>query len=213
MVAVIKPPGIATIPGPPGEPSLVELLSRQMDERLFVVHRLDREASGVLLFARDAATHRALNLQFEQRAVTKRYAALLHGTPDPLEGSIEAMLRERGSGRISVVLEGGKPCETGYRVQARSQRFALVEAAPTTGRRHQLRVHFYHIGHAIVGDPLYGPSIMQKPFARLCLHATRIEFRLPDGELIQVEDPAWKLPTAELQRDETLLALFPVVHG
>jgi tRNA pseudouridine32 synthase / 23S rRNA pseudouridine746 synthase len=175
ILAVAKPEGLAVIPERDGEaPSLFEMLCTQRDERLYVVHRIDKDTSGLILFARNARMHRWLNGQFEARAVEKTYLALVHGQVEVESGSIEAPLRQFGSGRVAVDPERGKPSTTEFRVGRRFVAYTLVEARPRTGRRHQIRVHLYHLGHPIVGDPLYGDRAIQQGFARLMLHTLRL---------------------------------------
>ena len=190
VVVVDKPEGLASIPErkPQGE-SLVEVLSAERGEKLYTVHRLDKETSGVIVFARNAAVHRWLNRQFERRLVEKRYLALVHGVVAEDGGTIDEPLRQFGSGRIGVDQERGKASVTEYWVVERYEAFTLVEARPRTGRRHQIRVHLYHLGHPIAGDPLYGDPAMQKEIPRLMLHAQRINVALPSGTDLVVEAP------------------------
>ena len=190
VIAVDKPEGLAAIPprGPQGD-SLLELLGTQREERLFVVHRIDKDTSGVIVFARNAQAHRFLNQQFEARQVEKAYLALVHGVVAENAGTIEQPLRQCGSGRVAVDGKRGKPSITEFRVVERFGSHTLVEAHPRTGRRHQIRVHLYHLGHPIVGDPLYGEKARQKDFPRLMLHAQRLTAQLPSGTDLTVEAP------------------------
>ncbi len=162
-------------------------LEAERGEKLFVVHRLDKEVSGLLLFARDAATHRTLSMAFEHRRVHKTYLGLAHGL---LRGdtTIDKPIAEFGSGRMGVDERRGKPSRTEARVLERYQKQTLVEAHPITGRRHQLRVHFYAIGHALCGDPRYGDLTEQAKWPRLMLHAIRLV--LPDNVTIECPPPA-----------------------
>lgn len=188
IIGVDKPEGLASTPVQGGE-CLLELLSAQYRERLYAVHRLDREASGVILFARTAAAHRWLNEQFSSRSVRKDYLALVHGVIGRESGVIDRPLREFGSGRIGVDLQQGKPSVTEFQVVERHASYTLVRASAHTGRRHQIRAHLYSIGHPIVGDRRYGEKARQRPFPRLMLHAQRIAFHLPSGEEVTVESP------------------------
>jgi len=194
VVVVDKPEGLASIPErqPQGE-SLVELLSAERGEKLYTVHRLDKETSGVIIFARNAEAHRWLNRQFERRLVEKAYLALVHGVVAEDGGTIDEPLRQFGSGRIGVDKDGGKASVTEFTVVERYEAFTLVEARPRTGRRHQIRVHLYHLGHPIAGDPLYGEAAMQKEIPRLMLHAQRINVALPSGTDLAVEAPVPQL--------------------
>lgn len=191
LLAVDKPEGLASIPErAKAKDSLVSLLSSRFQDKLYVVHRIDREASGVILFAKNAATHRWLNEQFSVRAVRKTYLILVHGKMQESEGMIDKPLKQFGSGRMGIDTRRGKPSETGFHVVGRFHSHSLVEAHPVTGRRHQIRVHFHSIGHPVVGDLKYGDKKMQKQYPRLMLHARRIELRLESGEELRIEAPA-----------------------
>ena len=120
------------------------------------MHRLDRDASGLVLFAKDAAAHRDLCLLFEGRRIGKLYQAWVQGQV-ACDGAVERPLREYGSGRSGVCPPGsGKPALTRYRVRSRSAQASLLEVAPETGRRPQIRVHLHSLGHPVLGDRLYG---------------------------------------------------------
>lgn len=189
-LAVNKPEDIASIPERlPGSESILQILQRDRGERLYVVHRLDKEASGVLVFARNAEAHRHLNRRFDDRAVRKTYLAVLHGVVAAPGGSIKSPIRQFGSGRMGV--DGrGKLSETDFDVVERWPSHTFVKAFPRTGRRHQLRVHFYSVGHPIVGDRRYGNMAVQTQFRRLMLHALQISFLLPTLERVDIKaDP------------------------
>jgi tRNA pseudouridine32 synthase / 23S rRNA pseudouridine746 synthase len=191
IVAVDKPEGLAAIPERrPEAGSLLESLESQRDERLFIVHRIDKDTSGLIVFARNAQAHRFISQQFEARQVEKSYLALVHGVLGEDAGTIDRPLHQCGSGRVAVDPERGKPSVTDFRVVERFGAHTLIEAHPRTGRRHQIRVHLYHLGHAIVGDRLYGDPDIQKHFPRLMLHAQRITLQLPSGADLTVEAPS-----------------------
>jgi RluA family pseudouridine synthase len=188
VVAANKPAGLPVIPAPllaPGD-SLRARLEQELGCSLWVVHRLDRDASGVVVFARTADAHRALCLAFESRAVEKSYAALTWGLPDPSEGTIDLPLHaaRRGKTRPATPGEpGAREAATAYATDRRwhrgDDRVALVSARPHTGRHHQLRVHFRAIGTPLLFDGLYGrrvdlTSLADAPCQRLALHATRL---------------------------------------
>lgn len=190
LLVVDKPEGLSSIPErDPAVPSIQKILEASRCEKLFVVHRLDKEVSGLLLFARDAEAHRALSMAFETRRIEKTYAAVTHGLLRDDAGVIDKPIAQFGSGRMGVDEKKGKPSRTEYRVFRRLRAFTEVEAHPVTGRRHQLRVHFYAIGHALVGDPRYGEPKEQAKFGRLCLHALRVKFPHPDGAELTLEVP------------------------
>jgi RluA family pseudouridine synthase len=190
VVVVDKPAGLAAIPTRDGqEASLLELLQAERGERLYVVHRIDKGTSGVIVFARNAETHRWLNRQFETRCIEKTYLALVHGVVAPDTGTIDKPLRQFGSGRVAVDPERGKPSVTEFRVIERFPSYTLIQAHPRTGRRHQIRVHLYHLGHPIVGDPLYGDGMAQKEPPRLMLHALKMTFQSPSGQSVTIDAP------------------------
>ena len=181
-VAVMKPCGVASVPERAGDGTcLSALLARQLERRVFPVHRLDKEVSGVLLYAFTAEAHRFLNGAFEQRNVRKTYLAVVHGAVGEDGGLIRRPLREFGSGRMGVDDAKGKPSETRFEVVQRSGRFSLVRLHPLTGRRHQLRVHLYSIGHPIAGDDRYGDPALRQGHPRLMLTSTGITLPLPSG--------------------------------
>ncbi|MCP4204919.1 MAG: RluA family pseudouridine synthase [bacterium] len=155
-----------------------------------IVHRLDLGTSGVLVAARTAEAHRTLAEAFAERAVRKKYLAIVFGTPPNGEGTITAPIARHPQRRKEMtVLLTGRPAETGYRVLASAAGLSFLELAPVSGRTHQIRVHLKHIRHPIVGDPVYGearwkdlPRARQRPlreFERPALHAWRLEFRHP----------------------------------
>jgi tRNA pseudouridine32 synthase/23S rRNA pseudouridine746 synthase len=195
LLVVDKPAGRLVIPGrDAAEPSLrVELAARHGP--LWVVHRLDRGTSGVLVFARSAAAHRALNLQFERGEPRKTYLALVAGQP-PAAFEVDAPIAAARRGRMKTVEAGdprGKPARTAFRLVevfgARSGRppCALLEARPETGRTHQIRVHLRAAGHPLAFDPDYGEEVPLRDasgvvvLARTPLHAARLELAHPDG--------------------------------
>ncbi len=191
IIAVDKPEKLSSIPERNREKiSLLKILSDHFQRKFFVVHRLDKQVSGVILFAKNPETHRYLNLQFEQRKVHKTYLALVHGTIEENFGVIEAPLRRFGSGRMGEDRTRGKPCRTEFSVMDRFADYTLVRVDPLTGRKHQIRAHFFNLGHPIVGDTLYGDKSLQKTFPRLMLHALRVQFLSPAGVEIRIESPS-----------------------
>jgi RluA family pseudouridine synthase len=184
IIAVDKPSGISSIPERDRTiDSVVAMLENQASRKLFVVHRLDKEVDGVMLFAKTAAAHKHLNEAFFNRTVRKTYLALVHGTVVEDRGSVEKPLRQFGSGRMGVDEEKGKPSKTEFLILKREGPFTLLNAFPLTGRRHQIRVHLYNNGHPIVGDRLYGDTTLQRRFPRLMLHSQTITFTKADGTI------------------------------
>ena len=214
LVAVDKPEGLAVIPERKRvAPCLMEwLAARDPSARLFVVHRIDKDVSGVLLVAKSAQVHRELNRLFETRQVRKTYVGVVHGRLAVPSGRITAPIRQFGSSRMGVDARAGKPSVTTYRVTEHRGPFTHVAIHPVTGRRHQIRVHFYHLGHPLVGDPRYGDPDVQRAYPRLLLHARSISFRLGGGRPIRITAP---LPAsftdlaARLGREEAAVARRP----
>lgn len=202
LIAVDKPEGLASIPERnPQNISLLKVLGERRGRKFWVVHRLDKQVSGLIVFAKNAEAHRYLNRMFEERRVHKTYLALVHGIIDAEGGVITAALKRFGSGRMGEDAAGGKACRTDYTVTARLPAYTLVRVEPLTGRKHQIRAHLCGVGHPIVGDPLYGDQTVQKRFPRLMLHAVRLELRLPSGEAVCI---ASKLP-------QSFLAMLPAL--
>jgi RluA family pseudouridine synthase len=185
-LAADKPEGVVSV-SEAGKGGLPELLKDVFPGKLYPVHRLDREASGVIVYAKNTNAHRHLNGQFDRREVRKSYLAVALGAIEANRGSINAPIREFGSGRMGVDAKRGKPSSTEWKVAERLDSATLVRVHPATGRRHQIRVHLYHIGHPIAGDLKYGDRERQGRFPRLMLHALEIEFGLPSGERVTVE--------------------------
>lgn len=190
IIAVNKPEGLASITeNDTTIDSLHLLLEKKYEQKLFIVQRLDKEVSGVILFAKNSDTHKYLNDQFADRKVKKYYTAVVHGTIKENDGVIKKPIREFGSGRMGIDDRKGKPSETKFHVVQRFRDYTLLELNPSTGRRHQLRVHLYSIGFPIVGDLRYGDKTIQEKYLRIMLHAKRLEFELPDKKDISVEAP------------------------
>jgi tRNA pseudouridine32 synthase/23S rRNA pseudouridine746 synthase len=205
LLAIDKPAGRLVIPGRAGgEPSLREELEA-LHGRLWVVHRLDRGTSGVLLFARTAAAHRALNLAFDRGEPRKRYLALVRGSP-PDEQRIDLPIATGRKGRMRPAAAGdprGKPSATVVRrLETYPPRpwsggpLALVEAFPETGRTHQIRVHLAAAGTPLAIDPDYGAAgpLLGPEGATLLtrtpLHAARLALAHPlTGAAIAIEAP------------------------
>jgi 23S rRNA pseudouridine1911/1915/1917 synthase len=223
VVAVDKPAGLATIPGRGETDSVLERLARQLDlphtgstdPRIRVVHRLDKDTSGVLLFAKHTAAQRHLSHQFQNNAVGKEYLAIVTGRPTGDEGEIDAPLAPHPADRLrmAVAKHGGRPARTLWKVEQRLRDYALLRCFPKTGKTHQIRVHLKHIGVPLAVDPLYNrprgpgakPGLSLSDFKRdyrakrgederplidrLTLHAERLGFIHPDGRTIDLLAP------------------------
>ena len=186
LLVLDKPAGLLTVPGRGADKAdcLWSRARRQWPDAL-VVHRLDMATSGLVLFARDAATQRQLSMAFAQRQIDKRYEAVVGGVVTEDAGAIDLPLSadwpRRPLQQVDTV--HGKPSLTHWRVLTRdamTQRTRL-ELTPYSGRTHQLRVHLCAIGHAIVGDALYAPPALAAAAPRLLLHATRLSLLHPHG--------------------------------
>jgi RluA family pseudouridine synthase len=227
FLAVMKPAGLASVRErwTDAESALVAVwdVLRADDagaRKPRVVHRLDKETTGVLLFATSLAAARSLSRQFKERVVEKTYAAIVLGTPPEDEGRIEVRIDEdRGRpGRVKVVEKRGKPSLTEYRVAERFRGYALLAVTPRTGRMHQIRVSLRHHGYPLLVDQAYGghdalflselkPGYKRKKdqperplLGRLSLHAERIALDHPiTGERVEIQAPLPKDLTLALK--------------
>jgi len=202
LVVVDKPSGLLSVPGR-GADRADCMLSRA-DARwpgLKVVHRLDMATSGLLVLARTEAAQRQLSIAFADRQTLKRYVAVVHGLMAQDAGDIDLPLITDWPRRPlqKVCHDQGKPSLTRYEVMSRDEARGQTRVAltPVTGRTHQLRVHMLAIGHAIVGDPLYGPDgltpegRLRAPAGRLLLHAEHLAMPHPnDGRPMRWTSPA-----------------------
>jgi RluA family pseudouridine synthase len=201
--AVDKAPGTLVIPGRGEEnaPSLREQLERDLKHKVYVVHRLDRDTSGVLLFARTPGAHRELSLAFERGLIRKVYQALVDGALAAPE-RVEVPLAPARRGRMRPAKgEEGKHALTVVRPLETFERATFVEAEPLTGRTHQIRVHLQALGHPLLVDPQYGRSHAltaadlggeggEVVLSRTPLHAALLEVpRLPGIAPVRLESP------------------------
>jgi RluA family pseudouridine synthase len=208
ILVINKPAGLPVLPDgwEPDAPYLVKMLEEQYGDsstgspvpaapvqagRIWVVHRLDKVTSGVMVFARTAEAHRELNRQFEQHQVEKVYQAVVEGVPLWDEHTAKHMLRTNvgHKHRTMVDHKRGKNSETHLKVLKRGQVEALLEAHPKTGRTHQIRVHLSALGFPILGDFLYGAQETDL-IARPALHALSLMFTHPiSGERVTYSAP------------------------
>ncbi len=160
-------------------------------DRAGLVHRLDKETSGVILIAKTAAALEDLRRQFKERAVQKRYVALVEGTPNTPDGLIDAPIgRDPKQRKRMAVTRQGREAITEFRVVEHYQHFSLLDVFPRTGRTHQIRVHLTFIGHPVVGDGVYGRRKQRIKLRRHFLHAASITFvSPPSGQPVTVEAP------------------------
>jgi 23S rRNA pseudouridine1911/1915/1917 synthase len=205
LLIVDKPAGLVVHPSP-GHPddTLVNALLAYGDSTAWggiagtrrpgIVHRLDRDTSGVLMVARTDAAQASIMAQLKARRVKKTYLALVHGSVAAAVGRIEAPIGRDPKHRTRMaVVPDGRPSVTGYRVRERFTGWTLLELDLVTGRTHQIRVHLDAIGHPIAGDPVYGSGTSRRGpdgLGRLFLHAWRLEFNSPSrGDLIRATAP------------------------
>jgi len=211
FVAINKPAGLLSIPDrEQSEPSLKDLLIAKYGS-IYTVHRLDKDTSGIILFAKTEVAHKYLSRLFEDRQIEKYYLGLVHGAPAENSGTIDAPITEHPVQKgLMVVHRKGKPAVTDYEVMEAHNAFSLVQFQLHTGRTHQIRVHCKNIGHPLACDELYGdgnPVLLssikrkyklskleeeEKPILnRLALHSYRLRFTDIDGNAF---DLAAELP-------------------
>jgi tRNA pseudouridine32 synthase/23S rRNA pseudouridine746 synthase len=183
LLVVNKPAGLLSVPGKGDHlrDCLITRLQAAFPEAL-LVHRLDMDTSGVIVFARTPAAQRHLGLQFEKRMMKKSYLALVWGQVDRKEGVIDLPLIVDWPNRPlqKVCHETGRAAVTEWKVLRHDETSTRMRLFPQTGRSHQLRIHMRELGHPILGDPFYatGPA---RDFPRLMLHAETLRLRHPDG--------------------------------
>ena len=153
----------------------LKALTKSAMQQAFIVHRLDRETSGLMMFARNESTQSALQRSWKN--VTKKYLAIVEGTPSLAEGTLKDHLTETRTLVVHRVATGGGLAITHYRVLKKSGDKALLELTLETGRKHQIRVQLAAIGHPIIGDRKYGAQ--SDPARRLALHSCELKFRHP----------------------------------
>jgi tRNA pseudouridine32 synthase / 23S rRNA pseudouridine746 synthase len=197
LLVINKPAGVPVLPDgwEKDSPYLVKMLESEFG-KLWVVHRLDKTTSGVILFARTAEAHRELNLQFEQHAAQKIYHAIVVGIPPWEEHTARHPLRINVGHTHRTVVDHskGKPSETTFRVLEKLSGYSLLEAAPGSGRTHQIRVHIYALGYPLLGETLYGdPATGESgrlPIHRPALHAWMLTVTHPvTGEPLSCQAP------------------------
>ena len=183
LLVLNKPSGLLSVPGKAAEHAdCLEARAKAAFPEALLVHRLDMDTSGLMIFAMNKAAQRHLGLQFERRHVEKSYEALVWGQPDDT-GEVDLPLIVDWPNRPlqMVDFERGKKAHTAWEVTAREATHARVRLSPTTGRSHQLRVHMLAIGHPILGDRFYAKGAALSSAARLCLHAETLSVFHPSG--------------------------------
>lgn len=222
FIALNKPSGLLSIPDRMGkEISLKNMLIEKYGS-IFTVHRLDKDTSGLIIFARHEAAHRFLSQQFENRQTIKIYKGLIIGSPGEPKGTINAPMAEHPADNGTMIVHRkGKEAITDYEVMQDFGIYSLAQFQIHTGRTHQIRVHMKDIGHPIVCDDLYGDgkpvlvSSFKKKFnlaknaeeekpilGRLALHAFSLNIKGPDGNTYKLEAPIPKDIRATVQQLE-----------
>jgi len=188
--------------------SLLGIMNESLSDSLRLVHRLDKETSGLILFAKDLKSQRSVSRQFETHEIQKYYFAIVDGEVKKSSGKINYPLEEdpKRPGKTRVVKKKGKLSVTHYEVNERFQQFTLLRVSPLSGRTHQVRVHMAEMGHPLAVDPLYGrrselylselkPNYKRKKegerplIGRLTLHAGALQFKNLDDREITLEAP------------------------
>jgi 23S rRNA pseudouridine955/2504/2580 synthase/23S rRNA pseudouridine1911/1915/1917 synthase len=199
VIVVNKAAGILVIPDAHTQETqtLLGKLKKFTGQKIWVIHRIDRDTTGVLIFAKNAQTHKYISMQFEHRKIIKKYIALVNGIIEENEGMIDKNILVEA--RSVTINDCGASAQTKYKVLERFKNYTLVEVSPVTGRRHQIRIHFWYLGHPLAIDAEYAsadPILLsalkkkykpkagaEKPLInRLTLHAAELTLNLPSGE-------------------------------
>lgn len=219
-IAINKPSGLLSIPDREGKEISLKILLKEKYGNIFTVYRLDKDTSGLIIFAKNETAHKFLSQQFEARQTRKIYQGLVIGVPAEEEGSIEAPIAEHpAQNGTMMVHRKGKEALTDYKVFESFGIYSLVQFQIHTGRTHQIRVHMKDIGHPIVCDPLYGDgkpvlvSSLKSKFklskdveeerpilGRLALHAFQLSFTDMHGGMVSIEAPLPKDMRATIQQ-------------
>jgi len=219
-VVVNKPSGLLSIPDREGKEVSLKILLKEKYGEIFTVHRLDKDTSGLIIFAKNEEAHKHLSRQFEERQTKKIYLGLVIGCLEKQQSSIDSPIAEHPAQNGTMIIHRkGKESLTDYEVVEDFGIYSLLQFRIYTGRTHQIRVHMKDIGHPVVCDQLYGDgkSILvsslkskfklskdaeeEKPILnRLALHAFRLSFADIDGNLINLEAPLHKDMRATLQQ-------------
>lgn len=201
FVAVNKPADMLTIPDREGNISVKNYL-QQLYGSIYTVHRIDRDTSGLVIFARNEPTHKQLSQLFESRDIEKYYLGLVQGKPSPPGGTIDEPIAEHsGKKGVMVINKRGKASVTDYQTLQNFRSYSWMQFQIHTGRTHQIRIHMKHIGHPIVCDDIYGDgkpvyiSTIKRKYnlsksqeeerpilSRLALHSWKLHFILNDKE-------------------------------
>lgn len=224
VVALNKPSGLLSIPDREGTEISLKSMLQEKYEQVFTVHRLDKDTSGLIVFARNEETHKLLSIQFEERQTEKIYLGLVIGSPAQKNGSIDKPIAENTVKRgVMIIHQRGKESLTDYEVVQDFGIYSWLQFRIHTGRTHQIRVHMKDIGHPIVCDTIYGdgkPVLLsaikpkfklskneeeERPILnRLALHASTLKFTDRNGKTVKLEAPVHKDMRATLQQLEKI---------
>lgn len=219
-VAINKPSGLLSIPDRLGKDISLKVLLKEKYGDIFTVHRIDRDTSGLIIFAKNENAHKYLSKQFEDRQTKKIYQGLVIGSPAVGSGTIEARIMEHPALNGTMIIHAkGKEALTDYEVLEDFGIFSFLQFRIHTGRTHQIRIHMKDQGYPIVGDPLYGDGkplllssvkskfklskneLEERPIlGRLALHAFQLSFTDMDGTIVELEAPLHKDMRATLQQ-------------
>ena len=219
-VAVNKPSGLLSIPDREGKETSLKTLLKEKYGEIFTVHRIDKDTSGLIIFAKNEAAHKHLSKQFEDRQTKKIYLGLVTGSPSIKTGRIDSPIAEHPAQNGTMIIHRkGKEALTDYEVLEDFSIYSLVRFQIHTGRTHQIRIHMKDIGHPIVCDVLYGDgkpiliSALKKKYnlsrneleerpilGRLALHAFQLAFKDIDGKSIELEAALHKDMRATMQQ-------------
>lgn len=199
VIVFDKPPGLVTHPAPGHERGTLVNALRALrpdlpliaDDRPGIVHRLDKDTSGLIVVAKNESARLFLLRQWQRRDVVKRYTALVHGAFGENEGTVDAPIaRDPNNRKRMAVVVAGRRAVTHFRVRERLPGSTLLDIEIETGRTHQIRVHMLFIGHPVVGDKTYGARPFPVPLSRQFLHASGLQFDLPEsGRPIELDVP------------------------
>lgn len=209
LVAVDKPTGVLSIPDREGKEASIKTLLQAKYGNIFTVHRIDRDTSGLIVFAKDEETHKYLSGVFEDRSVEKFYLGIVFGQLNVQEKRIDVPIREHSMRQgYMIVHQKGKPSVTDYKVLENLGKYSFLQFQIHTGRTHQIRVHMKNEGFPILCDPMYSDgaplllSTLKKKFKlskyveeerpllnRLALHAWKLRIPMPDGTQLELESP------------------------
>ena len=219
-IAINKPSGLLSIPDRLGKETSLKKILEAKYGKIFTVHRLDKDTSGIIVFAKNESFHKHLSLQFEAHETIKIYHGLVLGLPPDNSGLIEAPIMEHPVKKgLMVINRKGKPAKTDYEVIEPLGKYSFLKFRIYTGRTHQIRIHMKNLGHPIVCDELYGDgkplflSGIKKKFnlskkdeeerpilGRLALHSSLLSFIDTTGKTISLEAPLAKDIRATLQQ-------------